>query len=110
MGTDRWIPYVEAMNTLHIEHAVTDFDVWSAAFGRFAGIRRQAGVRGERIFRPVDDPRYVLIDLDFDTAEAAQAFLQFLTTKVWAVQENAPALSGAPQTTILQLLPTPVLH
>ena len=89
------------MNTLHIEHAITDFDVWSAAYGRFAGIRRQAGVRAERISRPVDDPRYVSIDLDFETLEAAQAFLQFLTTNVWAVQENAPGLSGTPQTKIL---------
>lgn len=106
MGTDRRVSYLRIMNTLHIEHPITDFDVWSAAFGRFADIRRAAGVRGERVFRPADDPRYVLIDLDFDTLDAAQAFLQFLTTKVWAVQENAPALSGAPQTKILQRVAT----
>jgi hypothetical protein len=94
------------MNTLRIEHPVTDFDIWSAAYGRFAGIRREAGVRAERVSRPVDDPRYVLIDLDFDTSDAAQAFLQFLTTNVWAVQENAPALSGTPHTKILQRMPT----
>jgi len=93
------------MNTLHIEHAVTDFDIWSVAFGRFAGVRRDAGVRAERISRPVDDPRYVVVDLAFDTVDAAHAFLQFLTTKVWAVPENAPALSGAPHTRILQLVP-----
>ncbi len=93
------------MNTLHIEHSVTDFATWSAAFGRFAGIRREAGVRAERIARPVDDPRYVVVDLDFDTVDAAHAFLQFLTTKVWAVPENAPALFGTPQTKILQRVP-----
>jgi hypothetical protein len=93
------------MNTLHIEHPVTDFDMWRAAFGRFAGIRRDAGVRAERISRPADDPRYVVVDLDFDTVDAAHAFLQFLTTTVWAVQENAPALSGTPHTKILQLVP-----
>ena len=94
------------MNTLHIEHPVTDFEIWSAAFGRFAGIRSDAGVRAERISRPVDDPRYVVVDLDFDTFDAAQAFLQFLTAKVWAVQENAPALAGTPHTKILQPVPT----
>ena len=94
------------MNTLHIEHAVTDFDLWSKAFGRFAGIRHDAGVRAERVSRPVDDSRYVLVDLDFDTFDAAHAFLQFLTTKVWAVQENAPALSGTPHTKIMEVVPT----
>jgi len=108
MGTGAGVPYLQSMNTLHIEHSITDFDVWSAAFGRFADIRRAAGVRGERVLRPTDDPRYVVVDLDFDTPDAAQAFLNFLTTKVWAVQENAPALAGAPQTKILQLVPTGV--
>ena len=96
------------MPTLRIEHPISDFDVWTTAFGRFADIRRAAGVRGERILRPTDDPRYVMVDLDFDTLDAAQAFLHFLTTKVWAVQENAPALSGTPQTKILQLVPTQI--
>lgn len=90
------------MNTLHIEHPVTDFDTWSTAFNRFEAIRRQAGVRAERISRPVDDPRYVVVDLDFDTSDAAHAFLQFLTTKVWTSKENAPALAGAPHTKILE--------
>ena len=108
MGNNRWVPYLRTMNTLHIEHPISDFDVWTAAFGRFADIRRAAGVRGERILRPADDPRYVVVDLDFDTLGAAQAFLEFLTTKVWAVQENAPALAGVPQTKILQLVQTQI--
>jgi hypothetical protein len=90
------------MPTLHIEHPITDFDTWSAAFNRFAPLRREAGVRAQRILRPVDDPRYVVIDLDFDTTDAAKAFLQFLTTKVWGIPENAPALAGTPHTKILQ--------
>jgi hypothetical protein len=55
------------MATLHIEHPVTDFGTWNAAFARFADARRQAGVRQQRIQRPVDDPAYVVVDLDFDT-------------------------------------------
>jgi len=90
------------MPTLHIEHPITDFDTWSAAYNRFADARRGAGVLGERVQRPVDDPRYVVIDLDFDTTEQAEGFLRFLKTRVWAVPENAPALAGAPQTLILE--------
>lgn len=90
------------MSTLHIEHPITDFETWSAAFSRFAEVRRQAGVRAERIQRPIDDQKYVVIDLDFDTADGAQAFLTFLETNVWANKANAPALAGDPQTKILE--------
>ena len=90
------------MPTLHIEHAITDFDTWTSAFNRFADVRRDAGVRAHRVQRPVDDPMYVVIDLDFDTADEAQAFLRFLNAKVWGTGENAPALAGTPQTMILE--------
>jgi len=89
------------MPTLHIEHPITDFETWSAAFNRFGDARRQAGVRSYRVQRPVDDPNYVLVDLDFDTTDAAEAFLGFLTTTVWATPENSPALAGTPRTRIL---------
>lgn len=90
------------MPTLHIEHPITDFDTWSSAYGRFAEARRRAGVRAERIQRPLDDSRYVVIDLDFETRREAEAFLRFLKAQVWGVPENAPALAGSPQTMILE--------
>lgn len=33
------------MVTLHIEHAISRFDVWHAAFERFAEFRARSGVR-----------------------------------------------------------------
>ncbi|MEY9842835.1 hypothetical protein [Streptacidiphilus sp. EB103A] len=90
------------MATLHIEHPVTDFDLWKTAFDRFSEIRQQSGVRRHHIQRPVNDPAYVVIDLDFDTRDEAAAFLGFLQTKIWSSPENAPALAGAPQTKILE--------
>lgn len=89
------------MPTLHIEHPITDFETWSAAFRRFAEARRHAGVRGQRVQRPIDDPNYVVVGLEFDSAEAAGAFLSFLTTTVWANRENSPGLAGTPRTRIL---------
>ena len=89
------------MPTLHIEHPITDFATWRAAFDRFAEARRAAGVRGHRLQQPVDDPRYVVIDLDFDTVDQAASFLQFLQTTVWSVPANSPALAGSPQVKIL---------
>lgn len=90
------------MTTLHIEHPVSDFPVWQAAFDRFADARRRAGVLGHRVHRPVDDPRYVVVDLDFANATKAEAFLAFLHANVWSTPENAPALAGTPQTRILE--------
>jgi hypothetical protein len=90
------------MATLHIEHPISDFDTWNAAFARFAGARRQAGVRDQRILRPVGDPAYVVVDLDFDTVGEAEKFLGFLRANVWAVADNSPALAGEPQTRILE--------
>jgi hypothetical protein len=91
------------VHTLHIEHAVTDFDTWNAAFARFAQLRLQSGVRRQRVQRPVDDPAYVVIDLDFDTTSQAEIFLGFLQANVWSSPGNAPALVGTPRTRILEL-------
>jgi hypothetical protein len=91
------------MATLPIEHPITDFDTWNTAFARFAGARRQAGVRQQR--RPVDDPAYVIVDLDLDSVADAEKFPGFLQENVWASSENAPALAGAPQARILEAAP-----
>ena len=91
------------MVTLRIEHPISDFDTWRAAFDRFADLRSRSGVRAHTIWQPVDDPAYVLIDLDFDTADHAQSFEIFLRTRVWAVPDNSPALAGTPITSILQV-------
>ncbi|MBA3232815.1 MAG: hypothetical protein H0T17_02525 [Propionibacteriales bacterium] len=90
------------MPTLHIEHAIVDFQLWKAAFERFAEFREQSGVRRHRVQRPVDDHSYIVIDLDFDTVGEAERFLEFLQTKVWSSGENAPALVGRPETKILE--------
>ncbi len=94
----------ERRATLHIEHAIIDYDTWSAAFGRFADRRRRAGVRQSRVSRPVDDPRYVVVDLDFDDAEQARAFEMFLRDQVWPTPSSSPALAGAPLTKILDVV------
>jgi hypothetical protein len=90
------------MATLHIEHAISAFDEWKAAFDRFGEMRTAAGVRGHTIRRPVDDDHFVVIDLEFDSAPAATAFLGILRERVWPSKENAPALVGAPQARVLE--------
>lgn len=90
------------MATLHIEHSIVDFDLWTTAFDRFAGVREQSGVRRHQVQRPVDDPKYVVIDLEFDTVAEAEAFLGILQARVWSNPENSPALVGTPETKILE--------
>ena len=90
------------MHILQIEHPIRDFDTWKMAFDRVDGRRQQLGVRGYRIFQPTDDPNYVMIDLEFDRASEAEAFLTFLQRDVWSSRDAAPALIGDPQTRIVK--------
>lgn len=90
------------MTTLRIEHAISDYTLWRQAFDRFSEARTRAGVRHHRIHQPIGEAQYVLIDLDFDDPSAAEQFLDFLRTNVWASPDNAPALSGAPVTRLLE--------
>ncbi len=91
------------MPTLHIEHTISDFEVWQQAFERFDDARQQAGVRSHQVRRPVDDGQYVVIDLEFATVEQAERFRDFLHEKVWSSSANSPALVGSPSTKILEL-------
>ncbi|HEX9031686.1 MAG TPA: hypothetical protein VF834_07545 [Streptosporangiaceae bacterium] len=92
------------MATLRIEHAISDYDIWQQAFDRFAEARANAGVRGLAISRPVDDPQYLMLDLEFDSAGQAEAFASFLHEHVWTSPESSPALVGAPRTRVLDLV------
>jgi hypothetical protein len=87
--------------TLHIEHSIHDFEMWKGAFARLADRRREDGVIGQRVARPVDDPHYVLVELDFTEARQAERFLEFLRTQVWTSAERSPALAGTVSTRIL---------
>jgi hypothetical protein len=102
MGTARDGSYRRGMTTLHIEHPITDLNTWTAAFTKFAEVRRQAGVRGEQVRRPTDDPNFIVVDLEFDSADEASAFLDFLRSNVWSVPAASPGLAGSPEAKILE--------
>jgi hypothetical protein len=88
--------------TLHIQHPITDFETWTTAFNRFGDARRSAGVQAQRIQRPVDNERYVVVDLDFETVDQAQTFLSFLRNTIWTSAANAPGLAGTPEALVLE--------
>ena len=83
------------MPILRIHHAVPSFDTWKAAFDSDPVDRKGGGVRRYQIRRSVPDPHLVMIDLEFDTVAAADAFLQKLKRQ-WdgpgrAVMQNPQA-------------------
>ena len=89
------------MATLHIEHAITDYATWKTAFDRFAERRTAAGVTAQRIQQPVDDPRSVMLQLDFDSPQQAIAFRGFLESQVWSTPANSPGLAGSQRAVVL---------
>ena len=89
------------MPVLQIEHAISDFDTWKRAFDADPVRREASGVRRYRVFRPVDDPNYVKIDLEFDTASEAEACRASLR-ELWGSGRAAPALAGSPQARIVE--------
>lgn len=91
------------MATLRIEHEIHDYESWQEAFDSFAGARTKAGVRSFAVRQPMDDPKYLMLDLEFATIGQAEAFATFLHEHVWSSPASSPALAGAAQTRILDL-------
>lgn len=80
---------------MRIEHSVPNFEEWKRAFDRDPADRKGSGVRRYQVLRPRDDPNYVMIDLEFDGPEEAEAFLRKMQ-RIWggpgqAVMQNPRA-------------------
>lgn len=71
------------MPTLRIEHAVPDFAGWKKAFDSDPADRKGSGVRRYHVLRAVEDPNYVLIDLEFDNLDETERFLAKMR-QVWS--------------------------
>jgi hypothetical protein len=89
------------MPILQFEHAIKDFAMWKAAFDRDPIDRRTRGVRRHRIYRPLDDPNYVVGELEFETLVAARACGDALQ-QLWSNSRAAPALLGTPRVRIIE--------
>ena len=89
------------MPILRIEHPTQNFATWKAAFDRDPANRSKAGVQRYSIHQPVDNPNYVLIDLEFETVNQAELLLATMK-QVWSSGAAGPALGGEPRTQILE--------
>jgi len=86
--------------TLRIEHPVPNFDDWKTAFDNDPIGREKSGVRRHRILRAVDDPNYVMIDLEFDTIAEAEA-VHVALRQLWS-RVQTEGLIGGPQARIVE--------
>jgi hypothetical protein len=91
----------DEMTILQIEHEISDFETWKAAFDRDPLERKASGVRSYRVLRPLDDPRYIKVDLEFDSSGDAESFLGKLEG-MWQSGAAAPALRGSPRVQLVE--------
>ena len=89
------------MYIVRIEHPVPSYDGWKAAFDRVTVGREQLGVRRYQVLRSVDDPNYVMTDLEFDSKGEAEAFLVALR-ELWGRVEGT--IMRNPQARIVEIM------
>jgi hypothetical protein len=63
------------MYVLHVQHEVSDYDRWKELFDSDPLDRAGSGVRRYRIMQPANDQLFVIVDLEFEREEQAQAML-----------------------------------
>ena len=71
------------MPILRIEHSVPDFINWKQAFDSDPVDRKGSGVRRYQVLRSVEDPNFVMIDLEFDSLDEAEGLLTKMR-RVWS--------------------------
>ena len=71
------------MLILRIQHSVPSFEGWKRAFDRDPVDRKGSGVRRYRVHRSVQDPNFVMIDLELDNLAQADGLLQKLR-RLWS--------------------------
>ena len=91
------------MVTLRIEHPIADFEGWKKAFDSDPVGREKSGVRRYQILRPVGDPKYVMIDLEFDTPKQAEGLLAAMRV-VWSRVQGT--IMTNPQARIVEAVET----
>jgi hypothetical protein len=90
------------MSVLQIEHEISELAVWLDAFEKAAPAREAAGVTRTEVYRPSEDPNYIVINLRFENVAAATEFREFLINQIWASPDAAAALIGPPTARVLE--------
>jgi hypothetical protein len=88
---------------LQIEHPVRDFETWKATFDGGEERREVGNVQRYEVYRPVDDPNYIAVDLEFDSRDEAEAFKVGLEA-MWQSPQAARVLGGTPRARIVDVV------
>lgn len=75
------------MFIVQIEHPVPNFDAWKKAFDSDPVGRERSGVRRYKVLRPIDNPNYSMVDLEFDSLSEVETFLAAMR-QVWSRVEG----------------------
>jgi hypothetical protein len=82
------------MIRMFVRHEVDDYETWRNAYDDFDDERGGLGVRGQAVYRSVDNGNDVTAYHDFDSADAATAFAG--SSRLREVMEAA-GVSSPPQ-------------
>lgn len=89
------------MVILQIEHPVPNFEAWKKAFDSDPVNRKQSGVRHYQVLRPVDNPNYAIIELEFDSVDRAKGLLAAMR-EVWRGVQGT--IIESPQVRIVEVV------
>lgn len=92
------------MPTLQIDHRVSSYDQWKEVFDSDPLGRASAGVRSYRLARLAEDSNHVVVDLEFETVDEAEAFAKQLRA-MWAEAGPRLGLEG-PTARVLETVET----
>jgi hypothetical protein len=91
------------MVILRIEHTVPDFEDWKkGGFDSDPLDRKASGVVRYRIAQPIDDPKYAVIELEFNKLDEAEAMLERLKV-MWGNVMDRFGWTEKPKTQILNM-------
>ena len=82
------------MVRMFVRHDVADYDAWKKGYDEFDETRRGMGVTGDAVFQAADDPTDVTVTHDFESEDAARAFVS--SPELKGAMENAGVV-GEPQ-------------
>lgn len=88
------------MYILYIEHPVIHYEAWKKTFDSDPMNRRQSGVSAFRIFRQVDKPDLIIIELEFNQLPEAEKMMKGLK-ELWKQAEGK--IIYGPQARIVEL-------
>jgi heme-degrading monooxygenase HmoA len=83
-----------------IEHLVGDYETFKEVYLDDAGRRERGGSKGGRVFRAADDPKNIIIVLEWDDVERAREFAKSL--ELHQAMQWSTSNVATPRVTVLE--------